>query len=133
MLVEANQKYIERVEGSPHFLNCPKHMLNHTLDCIYRQFHENKKEAIEQIKSYLKSYGIEKPLEQAKTFVEWRSSISIQEFDKENANSYIDNTPKHIDSMLKHQCDWIESHTTYYPFTGIRKNQPSYPYKYKTL
>ncbi|MCK9544640.1 MAG: hypothetical protein M0R03_21680 [Novosphingobium sp.] len=133
MLIEPNEKYIERVEGSAHFLNCPKHMLNHTLDCIYLQFHENKKEAIEQIKSYLKSYSIPKPEQQAKEFVEWRSSISMKEFMNLNTNPYVDNTPKHITDMLNHQCEYIESHTTYYPFTGIRKNQPSYPYKYKTL
>jgi hypothetical protein len=133
MLVEANRKYIERVEGSAHFLNCPKHMLNHTLDSIYLQFHKDEKEAIQQIKSYLKSYGIEKPEQQAKQFVEWRKTITTREFMKLNTNPYVDNTPKHITDMLNHQCEWIESHTTYYPFTTIRKNQPSYPYKYKTL
>lgn len=133
MLVEPNGKFIERVEHSAHFLNCPKHMLNHTLDSIYRQFNYDKNEAIKQIKSYLKSYSIEKPLEQAKAFVEWRSSITMQEFNKINVNSYIDNTPKHIDAMLKHQCDWIDAHTTYYPFSGVVKNIPNYPYRYKTL
>ena len=133
MLVETNRNYVERVEGSKHFLNCPKHILNHTLDCFYRQFHDNKAKAIEVIHSYLKDYNIESPKQKAIQFVEWRSSITIQEFNNINVNSYVDNSPKHINDMLNHQCNWIETNTTYFPFTGIKNKQPSYPYKFRTL
>jgi hypothetical protein len=69
MLVQANDKYTKRVEGSKHFLNCPTHMLNHTLDCFYRQYHDNKEKAVEVIANYLKSHGYKRVKTLAKEFV----------------------------------------------------------------
>ena len=82
MLIVANQKYVERVENSKHFLNCPTHMLNNTLDCFYRQFHNNLNRAESTIYEYLKSYGYSNPKKKARDFVVWRDSITLKEFNR---------------------------------------------------
>jgi len=135
-LIEPTEKYIDRIENSWHYLNCPKHMLNHDLDCLYRQamgFDNNKILAIKYISDYLNTYNVPKPLETATKFVNWRMSISLKDFIVLNVNNYVNNTPQHIDIKHKHICDWVESHTTYYPalYGGGVNYVPTYPMKYK--
>lgn len=134
-LIEPTEKYINRIEHSWHYLNCPKHMLNHDLDCQFRQAmgYNDKQMAIKFITDYLKFYNVPKPLETAIKFVEWRMSISITEFNKININSYVDNTPPHINAKHKIICDWTEANTTYYPalYGGGVNNVPTYPMQFK--
>ena len=126
MLIEPNKKYINYIENSKHYLNDPKYMLNHDLDCLYRQgIVFSKEKAIEYVENYLKFYQINS---NATKWVEWRDSIDIVKFNKLNKNTYIDKMPKHIYKKHKHICDWTDRNTTYkygYP------NVPSYPHKNK--
>ena len=130
MLVEANFKYINKVENSANYLNCPKHILNHALDCMYRQgIVISKERAIQYVYEYLKEYDIPEPKTTAIKFVEWRDSISMQEFNLINVNPYIDKTPPHIEAKHKIICDWVDKNTTYYPaiYGGGIKNIPTHP------
>jgi hypothetical protein len=133
MLIKPSAKYINRIENSWHYLNCPKHMLNYDLDCLYRQAKglENGKE-VDYISDYLKHYDISEPRKKAEEFVKFRSSISLQEFNKINVNSYIEKTPAHIDAKHKSICEWTDRYTTYYPaiYGGGIKSVPSYPFRY---
>lgn len=133
-LIEPTAKYIDRVENSWNYLNSPKHMLNHDLDCVYRQFIVDDKEtAIKNVADYLRYYGMKNPIETATKFVNWRDGIKLAEFDSINVNPYIDKTPAHIDAKHKRICDWIDEHTTYYSpiYGGGVKEIPSYPMKYR--
>ena len=137
-LVEPNQNYIKRIENSWNLLNCPKHMLNHDLDCIYRQFvtTHTKDFVIQTIANHLKHYGITEPVPKATEFVEWRHQLTTPEFNKININSYIVNgTPIHIDKKNDSISAWIESHTTYYPaiYGGGVNYVPTYPFLYSHL
>ena len=133
MLIEPSEKYIEKTENSRNFLNCPKHMLNHDLDCLYRQAKglQNGKE-IDYISDHLKHYGISEPRKKAEEFVKFRSSISLREFNKINVNPYIEKTPAHIEAKHKYICNWTDKNTTYYPaiYGGGIKSVPSYPFRY---
>ena len=135
MLVSPSFEFVNYVERSAHFLNCPKHILNHDLDCMYRQSKGlNNGKAVEWISSYLKQYKIENPIESAKSFVAFRESISIREFNELNVNSYIDKLPPHIQAKNNSVSKWIEQHTEYYPTLWggagkkIIKSIASYPF-----
>lgn len=131
-LVEPTAKYIDRIENSAHYLNCPKHMLNYELDCLYRQHISEKPEKmLANICEFLKSYDFDKPMKLAISFYTWRKNISMGEFDKLNVNPYVNNIPKHIEKKHKLICDWIDAHTKYYPYGGYIKEVKSYPFKYK--
>jgi hypothetical protein len=124
-LIEPSEKYIQYIENSWHYLNCPKHMLNHNLDSLYRQgIVIDRQTTIDLITHYLIKYDIKKPLNTAINFVNWRTSISINEFKKININSYVDNTPKHIEAKHRLICEWTEKNTKY--SNGIVIYVPSY-------
>lgn len=130
-LVTPSDKYIERIENSKHMLNCPKHMLNHDLDCLYRQSIKNGIDAsIKLVENYLKLYLIDEPITTARNFVVWRDGIKLHEFNAVNVNSYVDKLPLHIIKKDRMICKWIEEHTEYYPNGRVRYRR-SYPYKYK--
>jgi len=128
-LIEPTETFVNRVLESKHFLNCPKHLFNYHLDCMFRQGMggKGKEEALENVLFYLNKYGVASAKIKAKTFVEWRSSITVQKFDEINVNDYVDNPPAYITKMLNQQQTWTKAHTEYYPFTGIVKFIPSYP------
>jgi len=86
-LVEPSSKYVDRILNSWHYLNCPKHMLNHDLDCVYRQgIVHDKETAIKFVTDYLRYYDIKNPIQTATEFVNWRDSITLKEFDTINVN-----------------------------------------------
>lgn len=132
-LIIPTPKYIEKVENSRNYLNCPKHMINHDVDCLYRQgIVIDRETAVRYISGYLKYYGITNPTDTATKFVEWRSTITIREFNKINVNSYIEKTPKHIDHKHRRINQWIDDNTTYHSaiYGGGVNTVPSYPFKY---
>lgn len=129
-LIEPTTKYINKIENSWHYLNCPKHMLNHDLDCQFRQAmgYDDKQMAVKFITDYLKSYNVPNSLNTAIRFVTWRMSIKLKEFNDININPYVDETPKHIEAKHKHICEWTEANTTYYHgmFGGGVNTVPTY-------
>lgn len=131
-LIEPSDKYVTRIEGSKHFLNHPKHMLNHDCDCLYRAgIVISPDTAIKYVADYLRSYDIENPMKQATEFVRWRETLTMAQFSEINVNPYVENTPPHLLTRLKHQVAWQEAHTEYYPWTDVIKSIPSYPYRYR--
>ena len=133
--IEPSDKYVDYIFNSEHYLNSPKFMLNYQLECLYRQARglENNKE-IEFVADFLKRFQISKPVENAKKFVEFRSSISIQEFEVLNENSYFNNLPADIEKRHEYINNWYKSHTKYFSpiYTGgkmIVKSVDDFPYK----
>ncbi len=131
MLLEPTEKYTNFIQGSKHYLNCPKHMFNYDLDCMYRQGCSDGKE-ISFVADYLKLYNYPKPFEAAKEFVEARSRIKLREFDMMNKNPYIENPPAWTIAKTERISAWTKAHTEYYPFSDVPRNQPSYPFKYNS-
>lgn len=129
-LIEPTEKYIFRIENSWHYLNCPKHMLNHNLNSMYLAgINKNKEYAIELVLFYLRDRNYKSTSRKtAVMFVEWRSTITLEEFNLININSYNNKLPDHIIALNNKVNDWIKKNTTYYPFTDIIKNNPSYPF-----
>lgn len=128
MLLEPTEKYVNFIENSKHFLNCPKHMFNHDIDCLYRQgiaFSEDK--AIEFVTNHLLYYGFKKPRQTAVKWVKWRDNITTQEFNKINVNSYIDYLPPHTKQRADYIDQWTEAHTKY--LYGNPVHVPSFPYQ----
>lgn len=131
-LIEPSDKYVARIEGSKHFLNHPKHMLNHDCDCLYRQgIVISPDTAIKYVADYLKSYGIENPVKQATEFVRWRETLTMAQFSVINVNPYVENTPRRLVLMCEQQAAWQEANTQYYPWGLGIKSVPSYPYRYR--
>lgn len=111
MLLIPNEKYINFIENSKHYLNDPKFMFNCDIDNLYRQgIVFSKEKAIEFIENFFNNY---KYKGNAKKWVEWRETIDINEFGKLNKNSYIDKLPEHISQKHKKMCEWIERNTKY--------------------
>lgn len=132
-LVNPTYKFIDYILNSWQYLNDPKHMFNYHLDCMYRQgIVESKQTAIEFVELYLQKYNVQQPHKTAVEFIEWRDSISLQEFNKINVNSYLNNLPPHVVALNKKVNDWTEAHTEYYPpiYGGGVKSVGSYPFKY---
>jgi len=129
MLLNPTEKYINYIENSKHYLNCPKYMFNYDLDCMYRQGVGDGK-AVENVEFYLKKYDYPSPNETAKEFVDFRNSISLKDFDNLNINPYIKETPLHIINFSNRINKWVEARKEYYPFTDILKSFPDYPFKY---
>lgn len=111
MLLESNAVYDDVVLHSKCLLNCPKSILNDVADAIYRQFHDNKNEAIKSIGLLLRKFKFSNPVKLATNFVEWRSNISMKEFNQINVNSYIDNCPKQVLDMAEYIDNFIKAHT----------------------
>lgn len=131
-LINPSDKYVTRIEGSKHFLNHPKHMLNHDCDCLYRQgIVISPDTAIKYVADYLNLYHIESPIKQATEFVRWRQTLTMVQFVEINVNAYIENTPQALLIKLDHQIAWQKAHTEYYPWTDVSKGEPSYPYRYQ--
>jgi hypothetical protein len=130
MLLEPTQSFSSKVLASKDYLNCPKFILNHRLDCFYRQFYDNPQKAIEVISKELVKYNFTNPIKSAREFVEWREGIKTAEFNRLNVNSYIEETPAFVDARHKHLSDWIERHTKEVWRYGmlLDKHVPSYPY-----
>lgn len=125
-------KFVEFVENSTNYLNCPKHIFNHWLDCTFRQFHEQGSDVqVQKICEFLRQCKYEKPLSAAKKFVEERENISTKEFSKLNVNSYIDKLPVHIEHKHKRINAWYDANEkeTWRSGVLIYKTQPSYPYR----
>lgn len=126
-LVTPTVKFIDYILNSWHYLNDPKCELNYHLDCMYRQgIVEGKQKAIENVEFYLQKYEIQQPHKTAVEFVEWRLSIGLQEFEKINVNSYLNNLPPHVVALDKRVNDWMKDHTTFYPYKVVK----GYPFKY---
>lgn len=130
-LIEPTPKFVEYVYLSSHYLNCPKHILNHTLDCFYRQFYDNHDKAVNAIADTLKKYQFTKPIETAKQFVFERSQTKMAEFDELNVNAYIDKTPDHIQKRNEYLNRWYMANTKQEWRHGylISEHTPTYPYK----
>jgi hypothetical protein len=130
MLVETTFEFDMAVLNSAHYLNSPKAILNDYLDCMYRQFHNDLGTATKVIADFLKKYKIEKPIEKANDFVNWRKSISMAEFRKLNVNSYIDKTPSQVEHKHKSVNNWIERNTIEKWQWGnlVYRHTPSYPF-----
>ena len=115
MLVQATEKFTDFIFNSAHYLNSPTSILNDNLDSMYRQAKGLENDlAVEWIASYLKKYNVVKPLETAYLFVQFRESITIQEFNKLNVNSYLEKMPEHIKKRNSYLNHWFEVHTHYY-------------------
>ena len=130
MLLEAPLPYINYIESSAHFLNCPTHMFNHDLHAIYRQFYYNGVLAITyQLATLLYTWGYSKSeaYKTADELYEFYSNISTQEFNKLNKNWEV--IPERMEIKNREVTNYIERGTTYYPFTGIKKHVPNYPFK----
>ena len=125
MLLEPLQSYTNYIERSAHFLNCPKHMFNHELDCAYRQGALDNK-SLELVIDMLKYFNYPSPVENAKKFVEARSKMSMQEFNKLNVN--FETIPVRLLKRNESISNWIKENTTYY-FNGIVNSVPSYPFQ----
>lgn len=130
-ILEPTQQYINFIENSAHYLNCPKHMFNHTLDSVYRQgmgFNSIEK-AIENVTSILEYYKYPSPRKTAVTFVSEREGITIKEFNALNRNTYIDNLPLKMEKRHEYLNRWFEAHTTYpYRYSSV-KVVASYPFR----
>jgi hypothetical protein len=130
MLQEPTQKYVNHVFNSWNFLNCPKHMFNHDLDCLYLQgIVISKETAIKYVEEHLQRYGNPNPHSNAVFFVAWRDKLTMAEFMTANVNKYIDNTPPHIEALNKKINDWTDANTTYYSaiYGGV-KDVPTYQF-----
>lgn len=126
MFLEPTKKYVDYIERSAHYLNCPKHMFNHDLDSLYRQgIGFSKDKAIEFVERELEFYKFKKPHETAIKWIEWRETLTTQEFNKLNLNPYVDNLPPHIKQIDNRINAWFEKNTTY---TYGYKSVKSYPF-----
>jgi len=130
-LLEPTTKFVEYVFLSSHYLNCPKHILNHTLDCIYRQFHDNHELAIKHITDILKKYEFSQPKTMAEIFVKERNQIKYSDFIKLNVNNYINITPEHIKKRDNFLNDWYKRNTKEEWRYGnlVSRNEPSFNFK----
>ena len=129
-LILPSEEFIDYVEHSAQFLNCPKAILNDNLDSMFRQFYTDENAAYDAILSYLKKYKIQSPAKQALDFVVWRKSISMNDFRTINVNSYIDNLPERMERKNDEVNAYIEKGTTYYHGaygSGGVSTVPSYP------
>lgn len=130
MILEAPLGYINYIESSAHFLNCPTHMFNHDLHAVYRQFYYNGVlKNTHQLATMLYTWGYSKKeaWKKADDLYSFYSSISTQDFNKLNKNW--DVIPERMEEKNKQVCQYIERGTTYYPMSGIKKHVPSYPFK----
>lgn len=130
MLVETNYSFSEYVLRSADYLNCPKFILNGFLDCIYRQFYDDTNKAEKSITELLRKYNFSEPHKKAAQFVNWRKSIKMEQFNKLNVNSFIDNVPLYV--LRKHDSvnEWFKNHTkNVYSFGQIvYRSVQSYPF-----
>ena len=127
-LLEPTQKYINYIEHSKHYLNCPKCMFNSDLDSMYRQGCMNET-SVDKVAWLLKYYNYPNPTKTATEFVEQRNKISLKEFDTLNVNSYIQRTPEHIVVQHKQISHWFATHNkTQHTIFGSYTPQNDYPH-----
>jgi len=129
-LLNPTEKFIDYVYYSRNYLNCPKFIFNSWIDDFYRHAYIEGK-SLQAVYDFLKQCNYPSPLKAAEKFVDERSKITFQEFNKLNVNSYIDKLPPHIEARHYIINKWYEQNTKEVWRYGIliSKTQPSYPYR----
>ena len=130
MILEAPLSYINYIESTAHFLNCPTHMFNHDLHTTYRQFiYDGVLTNTHQLAIMLYTWGYTKKnaWKTAHDLYLFYLNISTQDFNKLNKNW--DVIPERMEQKNREVSQYIERGTTYYPMSGIKSYTPSYPFK----
>ena len=131
MILKPTLKFINYIEQSIHYLNCPTHMFNESLHSLYRQgVHNNT--SVKNIIVMLEMYNYPKPNITAYWLVNQYKTISIKDFNKLNVNAYtylkISELPEHIQRFDKRLTTYFEENKEYY-WNGVYKGTKSYPFK----
>ena len=128
MIFNPTDKYINYIENSKHYLNCPKHMFNDQLHSMIRLCKGHLDIARERVRDAFKHYGM--PLKDIDKVIEWHWNISQAELNKLNPNPYLDKLPQHIIDKDNEIHAWVKRNTE--PATIWRAYEivPSYPFKY---
>lgn len=130
MIIKAKQSFIQYVEKSADFLNCPTFIFNDHLNGVYRQFimTDGKNETIRRLaqKLYTFDYSKKEAWQLAEELFNYYENTPHQEFVKLNKNW--DVIPERMEQRNKEISDYIERGTQYYP-NGIVEFIPSYPFK----
>jgi hypothetical protein len=95
LLLNPPQKYINYVENSLHYMNCPKHMYNEDLHTVGRL------QGFEPLVNFLKWAGCTTPIKTANYVLENIVKIKYPEFAKLNTNSYINKDIKDLNANCR--------------------------------
>lgn len=125
MLLEPTEKYNTYISNSKHYMNCPKHMFNHDVNCLVRGY--DKEKALSNLRWFFTYYNY--PLKNINDIVDYHMNIKIWDFEKINVNSYIPNHPKWVDSKTKIIDEWVIRNTEPVTYWNRYPNTPSYPFK----
>jgi hypothetical protein len=128
MILEAPQSYVNYIESSAHFLNCPTHMFNDDLHGVYRQFYTDPTFYIkEQLTIVLHTFGYTKTKARAvaNNLYQFYKGIGTQEFNKLNKNW--DVIPERMEAKNRQVTAFIENGTTWK--YGMKWSVPTYPFK----
>lgn len=128
MILSPSEKYINYIENSRHYLNCPKHMFNHQIHSIIRLCHGHLDIARQRVRDAFTYYNM--PLKDIDKLIEWHWNISEEEFNKLNPNPYIDKLPQHIIERDNRINAWIKTNTEPATIWGNYEIVPSYPFKH---
>jgi len=127
-LLEPSEKYIDFVENSHHYLNCPKHKLNEDIRTQIRHNWNDTDAAKAVVKAALKYYNIK--CNNLDKLIFDHIHTSEADFMKLNVNTYIDKLPPHIYNLSKCIDDWYKAHNKPFVSGQPLPKQYSYPHKY---
>ena len=129
MILKAPQTFINYVEKSAHFLNCPNQIFNEDLNATYRQFVllKTEKEVIIHIANVLYTFGYtkKKAYENAKELYHFYYYTTMKIFNRLNVSSFINGVPKRLLDKSKEIDRIIESRKSWY-WNGVQASQGYY-------
>ena len=106
-LLQPSEKYINFIENSHHYLNCPKHKLNEDIRTQIRFNWTDKEAAKSVVKAALKYYDIK--CNDLDKLIFDHIHTSEADFMKLNVNAYIDKMPAYIYNLSKRIDDWYKA------------------------